>query len=57
MVVVNVEMCAKRHQNILASVWNALKTSGIVRHTLYIITEKKMKRMLRWIIENLEPNI
>ena len=49
----NVEMCAKRQQNILASVWNALKTGGVLIYSTCTYNRKENEENVRWIIENL----
>ena len=49
----NVEMCAKRQQNILASVWNGLKTGGVLIYSTCTYNRKENEENVRWIIENL----
>jgi 16S rRNA C967 or C1407 C5-methylase (RsmB/RsmF family)/NOL1/NOP2/fmu family ribosome biogenesis protein len=49
----NVEMCAARQKQIVADVWNALKTNGILVYSTCTFNCRENEENVKWICENL----
>lgn len=53
----NVRLCAERQREILTSVWNSLKTNGILVYSTCTYNREENEDNVRWICEELEAEL
>jgi len=53
----NVKMCASRQREILSSVWNSLKTDGVLVYSTCTFNREENEENVRWICEELGADL